>query len=157
MVYPVCGREIKLAEDKAEHFYSYVIFSKLKLLDLSLHVHSKLPLLWMLYSAPFFHMISLVSHVKRGYRLPALSTREFLLRCVAISAHNARLWTSSHYHGRTSKFWTLYIGILYGPLPAFTAIHSSVFVGPPHMRALYTQSPLSPLSYAPAHYSVLEK
>lgn len=33
------------------------------------------------------------------------------------------------------------MGILYRPLPASTAIHSIIFVGSPHMKALYTQSP----------------
>ncbi len=42
--------------------------------------------------------------------------------------------------GRSTKFWTLYIGILYGPVPTSTAIHSSIFVGPFHMRVLYTES-----------------
>ncbi len=42
--------------------------------------------------------------------------------------------------GRSTKFWTLYIGILYGPLPAFMAIHSSIFLSPHYMRALYSQS-----------------
>lgn len=39
--------------------------------------------------------------------------------------------------GRSTKFWTLYTGFLSGPLPKSTAIHSSLFVGPPHTRALY--------------------
>lgn len=46
--------------------------------------------------------------------------------------------------GRSTKFWTLYVGILYGLLLATMAIHSSVCVGP-----LYTQSPFSLQSYAP--------
>ncbi len=53
------------------------------------------------------------------------------------------------HQGRSTKFWALYIGVLYGPLPASTAIHSSIFVGPPHTRALYTQSPPSPSSPTP--------
>lgn len=36
------------------------------------------------------------------------------------------------------KFWTLYIDILYGPLPASTAIYSTIFVGPLHIRALHS-------------------
>ncbi len=51
--------------------------------------------------------------------------------------------------GRSTKFWTLYIGILYGPVPTSTALNSSILVGLFHTWALYTQYPLSPQSYAP--------
>lgn len=44
---------------------------------------------------------------------------------------------------------TLYVGILYGSLPTSTASHSNIFVGPPNMRALCTQSPPLRQSYAP--------
>ncbi len=56
--------------------------------------------------------------------------------------------------GRSTQFWTLYIDILSGPLPGLTAIHSGIFVGLPHTGALYTQSPLSPQSYAPDSYTL---
>lgn len=41
----------------------------------------------------------------------------------------------------STTLWTLYIAILYEPFPKSLAIHSHIFVVPPHMRALYTQSP----------------
>lgn len=40
--------------------------------------------------------------------------------------------------GHSTTIWTLFKGILSGPLPKTTAIHSAIFVGPAHMRALYT-------------------
>lgn len=36
-------------------------------------------------------------------------------------------------------------------LSMLTAIHFSMFVGPPHMKALYTQSPFPTPSYAPVY------
>lgn len=43
--------------------------------------------------------------------------------------------------GYSTKIWTLYVGILYGPLNISTAIHS---------MALYSQSPVFPQFYSPA-------
>ena len=48
--------------------------------------------------------------------------------------------------GRSTKFWSLQKVIFYGPLHTSTAIQSSIFLGPPHIRALGTQSPFSPQS-----------
>lgn len=45
-----------------------------------------------------------------------------------------------HMLGCSTKFWTLCIGILYGPL-----YRTCIFVGPPHMRALNTQSLFAPV------------
>lgn len=38
--------------------------------------------------------------------------------------------------GYSSKFWTLYVGVLYGLLPKSTAIPSNIFYSSSHMRAL---------------------
>lgn len=46
--------------------------------------------------------------------------------------------TNAYVQGCSTKCWTLHIGILYVPLPASTAIHSSIFMGLPQIRALYT-------------------
>lgn len=80
------GHEKYLSEDKAG---SVALFSP----NCWICLYNLIPNgQWVLY-APIFHMISLVSHVKRRALLTALSPGEVLLRHVAI------------YHVRATTYW----------------------------------------------------
>lgn len=75
--------------------------------------------------------ISVVRVEWLGLDGPAWLTCELVCTCRALKQWLQHWNSHQHLQGRSTEFWTLYIGVLYG-----TAIHYVIFEGPPHTRAL---------------------